>query len=154
MTPDRTWDPLRFQRGTRGFAAFVTALNGFAVLGATTVVAPQSGLPDPLLGWVVILGTATGIAHLIAVVGLIQARDWAADLVTYLAAAGVGVAVFAMLMIGRAGEAVLGASDATALGFFAWMIGSWLVATRFARKAYGRPALGGSGRGITVPAAA
>ena len=129
MTPDRTWDPLRFQRGTRGFAAFLTALNGFAVLGASIVVAPQTGLPDPLLGWVVILGTAAGIGHLVAVVGLIRARDWAPDLVTYLAAAGVGVAVFAMLMIGRAGEAVLGATDATALGFFAWMIGSWLVAT-------------------------
>jgi hypothetical protein len=154
MTPDRTWDPLRFQRGTRGFAAFLTALNGFAVLGATTVVAPQAGLPDPLLGWVVILGTAAGIGHLIAVVGLIQARAWAPDLVTYLAAAGVGVAVFAMLMIGRAGEAVLGATDATALGFFVWMIGSWLVATRFARKAYGRPALGGSRAGGTAMAAA
>jgi hypothetical protein len=154
MTPDRTWDPLRFQRGTRGFAAFLTALNGFAVLGASIVVAPQTGLPDPLLGWVVILGTAAGIGHLVAVVGLIRARDWAPDLVTYLAAAGVGVAVFAMLMIGRAGEAVLGATDATALGFFAWMIGSWLVAARFARKAYGRPALGGSPASVAAAAAA
>ena len=28
MTPDRTWDPIRFRRGTRGFAALVTAING------------------------------------------------------------------------------------------------------------------------------
>jgi hypothetical protein len=74
MTPDRTWDPLRFQRGTRGFAAFVTALNGFAVLGAALVVAPAAGLPAPLDAWVVILGTAAGIAHLVAAVGLVRAR--------------------------------------------------------------------------------
>ena len=115
MTPDRTWDPLRFQRGTRGFAAFVTALNGFAVLGASLVVAPAAGLPAPLDAWIIILGTAAGIGHLVA------------------------AAVFALLMIARANEAILGAADATAIGFFLWMIGTWLVATRFARKAYTRP---------------
>ena len=30
----------RFHRGTRGFAAFLTALNGFVVLGATLFVVP------------------------------------------------------------------------------------------------------------------
>lgn len=140
MTPDRTWDPIRFQRGTRGFAAFITALNGFAVLGASLVVAPAAGLPDPLRAWVIILGTAAGIAHFVAVAGLVRARDWAPDLVSYLAAGGIGVSVFALLMIARAGEAVLGAADATAIGFFAWMIVTWLVAMRFARKAYARPA--------------
>jgi len=144
MTPDRTWDPIRFQRGTRGFAAFITALNGFAVLGASLVVAPAVDLPDPLGAWVVILGTFAGIAHFVAVVGLVRARDWAPDLVSYLAAAGIGVSVFALLMIGRAGEAVLGAADATAIGFFAWMIVTWLIAMRFARKAYARPSVGGS----------
>ena len=144
MTPDRTWDPIRFQRGTRGFAAFITALNGFAVLGASLVVAPAVGLPDPLGAWVVILGTFAGIAHFVAVVGLVRARDWAPDLVSYLAAAGIGVSVFALLMIGRAGEAVLGAADATAIGFFAWMIVTWLIAMRFARKAYARPSVGGA----------
>jgi hypothetical protein len=144
MTPDRTWDPIRFQRGTRGFAAFITALNGFAVLGASLVVAPAVDLPDPLGAWVIILGTFAGIAHFVAVVGLVRARDWAPDLVSYLAAAGIGVSVFALLMIGRAGEAVLGAADATAIGFFAWMIVTWLVAMRFARKAYARPSVGGS----------
>jgi len=144
MTPDRTWDPIRFQRGTRGFAAFITALNGFAVLGASLVVAPAVGLPDPLAAWVIILGTVAGIAHFVAVVGLIRARDWAPDLVSYLAAAGIGVSVFALLMIARAGEAVLGAADASAIGFFTWMIVTWLVAMRFARKAYARPVVGGS----------
>ena len=139
MTPDRTWDPLRFQRGTRGFAAFVTALNGFAVLGASLVVAPAAGLPAPLDAWIIILGTAAGIGHLVAAVGLVRARAWAPNFVAYLAAAGIGTAVFALLMIARANEAILGAADATAIGFFLWMIGTWLVATRFARKAYTRP---------------
>jgi hypothetical protein len=139
MTPDRTWDPLRFQRGTRGFAAFVTALNGLAVLGVTAVVAPAAGLPEPLVSWIVILGVAAGIAHLVAVVGLIRARPWARNLVLYLAGAGIGISVFSILMIARAGESILGAGDATALGFFAWMIGTWLVAARFAYKAYAAP---------------
>lgn len=139
MTPDRTWDPLRFQRGTRGFAAFLTALNGFAVLGASLVVAPGAGLPSPLDAWVVLLGGAAGIAHLVAAVGLVRARAWAPVAVAYLAAAGIGAAVFALLMITRAGEAILGAADASAIGFYLWMIGTWLVAARFARKAYAEP---------------
>jgi hypothetical protein len=142
MTPDRTWDPLRFQRGTRGFAAFVTALNGFAVLGAALVVAPAAGLPAPLDAWVVILGTAAGIAHLVAAVGLVRARAWAPNAVAYLAAAGIGSAVFALLMIARASVAILGAADATAIGFFLWMVATWLVAARFARKAYTAPTAG------------
>jgi hypothetical protein len=139
MNPDRTWDPLRFQRGTRGFAAFVTTLNGLAVLGVSAVVAPAAGLPEPLVSWIVILGVAAGIAHLVAVVGLIRARTWARNLVLYLAGAGIGVSAFAILMIARAGEPILGAGDTTALGFFAWMIGTWLVAARFAFKAFARP---------------
>lgn len=128
MTPDRTWDPLRFQRGTRGFAAFVTALNAFVVLGVAAVAAPSADLPDPLLAWVVILGLAAGIAHLVAVVGLVRARAWARPLVAYLAAGGIGVAVFALLMTWRAGESVLGAGGGTAIGFYLWMVGAWAVA--------------------------
>lgn len=140
MTPDRTWDPLRFQRGTRGFAAFVTAINGFVLLGVGAVVAPATDLPDPAMAWVVAPAVAAGIAHLVAVVGLVRARPWARPLVGYLAAGGIGAAAFAVLMNWRAEEAVLGASGSTAIGFYLWMIGSWLVATRFAFKAYGQPA--------------
>ena len=43
IAPDRTYDPIRFRRGTRGFAAFVTGLNGFVVLGAALLVVPTSG---------------------------------------------------------------------------------------------------------------
>lgn len=139
MTPDRTWDPLRFQRGTRGFATFVTAINGLAVLGVAGVVAPATDLPDPAMAWVVMAGLAAGITHLVAVVGLIRGRAWARSLVGYLAAAGIGAALFALLMTWRAQEPVLGAGGSTANGFFIWMIGAWLVAARFTFKAYRRP---------------
>ena len=134
--PDRTWDPIRFQRGTRGFAAFVTIINGLAVLAFGAVVAPESGIGSPLVAWLTIIGIAAGLAHFVAVYGLIRGRRWSGSLVAYLAAAGIGASVFAVLLIARAGESVLGAADASAVGFFAWMIGSWLVATRFALKPF------------------
>jgi hypothetical protein len=138
--PDRTWDPIRFQRGTRGFAAFLTIINGLAVLAFGAVVTPMSGVGSPLGAWLSIIGIAAGIAHLIAVYGLIRGRRWSGSLVAYLAAAGIGASVFAILLIARAGEAVLGAADASAIGFFLWMTGSWLVATRFALKPFRTPA--------------
>lgn len=134
--PDRTWDPIRFHRGTRGFAAFVTIVNGLAVLAFGAVVAPRSDVGSPLVVWLTIIGIAAGLAHFVAVYGLIRGRRWSGSLVAYLAAAGIGASAFAILMIGRAGEAVLGASDATAVGYFVWMIGAWLVATRFALKPF------------------
>lgn len=134
--PDRTWDPIRFHRGTRGFAAFVTIINGLAVLAFGAVVAPQSGVGTSLIAWLTIIGIAAGLAHFVAVYGLIRGRRWSGSLVAYLAAAGIGASVFAILLIARAGESVLGAADASAIGFFVWMIGSWLVATRFALKPF------------------
>jgi hypothetical protein len=134
--PDRTWDPIRFQRGTRGFAALVTLINGLAVLAFGVVVAPSSGVAGPLVAWLTIVGIATGLAHLVAVYGLIRGRRWSGELVGYLAAGGIGASVFAILLITRAGEPVLGAGDASAVGFFIWMIGTWLVATRFALKPF------------------
>lgn len=35
---------------------------------------PATNLPDPAMPWVVIAGLAAGIAHFVAVVGLIRAR--------------------------------------------------------------------------------
>jgi hypothetical protein len=134
--PDRTWDPIRFHRGTRGVAAFLTIINGLAVLAFGTLVAPRSDLGSPLVAWLTIVAIAAGLAHLVAVYGLIRGRRWSGPLVAYLAAGGIGVSVFAILMIARAGESIVGASDASAVGFFIWMIGSWLVATRFALKPF------------------
>jgi len=134
--PDRTWDPVRFGRGTRGFAAFVTLINGLVVLGFGAVVVPSSGVGSPLIAWLAIVGIAAGLAHLVAVCGLIRGRRWSGSLVGYLAAGGIGASVFAILLITRAGEPILGAADASAVGFFIWMIGAWLVATRFALKPF------------------
>ena len=90
------------------------------------------------------LGTAAGIAHLVAVVGLVRARAWAPDAVTYLAMAGIGVAVFALLMIARAGEAILGAGDA--YGHRLLRLDDRDLARRHALRAQGlRPADGRDG---------
>lgn len=126
--PDRTYDPVRFHRGTRGFAAFVTIINGFAVLAFGALVAPLSDVGATLGAWLSIVGIAAGIAHLVAVYGLIRGRAWSGRLVAYLAAGGIGAAVFALLLITRAGEAILGASDLSTVGYLVWMIGSWTVA--------------------------
>lgn len=134
--PDRTYDPVRFHRGTRGFAAFVTIINGLAMLAFGALVAPMSGVGSPLGAWLAIAGIAAGIAHLVGVYGLIRGRAWSGRLVAYLAAGGIGASVFAILLITRAGESILGASTATDVGFFVWMIGSWLVAARFALKPF------------------
>lgn len=133
--PDRTYDPIRFQRGTRGFAAFVTFLAGAVVLGASLFVIPTVGLDPIATRWAVILGTAAGIAHLVAVVGLIRGRRWAAETVAYLSAAGIAVAGIGLLF-SAVGLPVLGAERTTSVGFFIWMIGTWTVATRFAMKPF------------------
>ncbi len=133
--PDRTYDPIRFHRGTRGFAAFVTGLNGLVVLGAAVLVAPTVDL-DPIIGsWATILGVGAGLGHFAAIAGLLRGRRWGAALVGYLAAAGIAVAGFGALA-SATGLSVLGTDQAAAFGFFAWMIGSWLVATRFATKPF------------------
>lgn len=137
--PDRTWDPVRFHRGSRGFAAFVTIINGLAVLAFGVLVVPLSGVGATLGAWLSIVAIAAGIGHIVAVYGLIRGRTWSGRLVAYLAAGGIGASVFAILLITRAGEAILGAGDASSVGYLVWMIGSWLVAARFALKPF-RPA--------------
>ena len=131
----RTYDPIRFHRGTRGFAAFVTLLNGLVVLGMTLAVAPTFDVAPLATTWTVILGIAAGIAHFVAVVGLIRGRRWAASLVGYLATAGIALAGFGALLAAT-GMSIFAADRATAFGFFVWMIAWWLVAARFALKPF------------------
>jgi hypothetical protein len=135
IAPDRTYDPIRFRRGTRGFAAFVTGLNAFVVLGAALFVVPTLGLDRIAASWAVILGVAAGLAHFVAIAGLVRGRRWGASLVGYLAAAGIAAASFAALLAAT-GRAIFGAEAGTALGLFIWMIGSWAVASRFAFKPF------------------
>lgn len=139
--PDRTYDRVRFHRGSRGFAAFVTGLNAAVLLGLAFFATPSLHLSQPAASWFVILAGAAGIGHVAAVVGLIRGRSWSGALVGYLAAAGIAVAAFGALAVAT-GLDVLGAQRGTAVGFSIWMIGSWLVAIRFALKAftYTRPA--------------
>jgi len=134
--PDRTWDPIRFRRGTRGFAAVVTTINGLIVLGIGLFVAPTAGLPEPLVAWVVGLTIAAGIAHLVAAAGLVRARPWAAALTGYLAAAGVAASTFAILMVARAELDIFGATGATTAAFFGFMIAWFVVGARFALHAF------------------
>ena len=140
--PSRTYDQVRYHRGSRGFAAFVTGLHASILLGLALFVTPALDLPQPAASWFVILAGASGIAHVAGVVGLIRGRAWSGALVGYLAAAGIAVAAFGALAAAT-GLDVFGAQRATTVGFSIWMIGSWLVATRFALKAftYTRPAV-------------
>ena len=135
LAPDRTYDPIRFRRGTRGFAAFVTGLTGLIVLGGALFVVPMLDLAPLLATWAVILGTVAGIAHFVAIAGLVRGRRWGATIVGYLAAAGIAAAAFGALLA-VTGHAIFGAESGTAFGFFAWLIGSWAVASRFAFKPF------------------
>jgi len=153
IAPDRTYDRVRYHRGSRGFAAFVTGLNAAVLLGLALFVTPTLGLPQPAASWFVILAGGAGIAHIAAIVGLIRGRAWGGSLVGYLAAAGIAVAGFGALA-GATGLEIFGSERGTAVGFFVWMIGSWLVATRFALKAftYTRPAPRHARRRVERPA--
>ena len=93
----RSYDPITRRRGTRGFAAVVTALAGFVSLAAGLVVASSPSVDATTRSWVVILAVSFAVAHAFAVVGLIRARRWAGRLVGYLAAIGIGVASYALL---------------------------------------------------------
>jgi hypothetical protein len=139
----RGYDPIRFRRGTRGFAAFVTALNGFVVLGVGAIVLPTTRLPELGFGWVIPLAVVAGILHLVAVVGLIRGRTWSRALVGYLAAAGIGLAAYGQLALLTgldlfAATSALPADQAAREGFglATWMIGAWLVAARFSITAF------------------
>ena len=133
--PDRTYDTVRFHRGSRAFAAFITGLNGFVVLGAALFVVPTLGIDEIAARWAVILGFVAGIAHFVAVVGLVRGRRWSARLVGYLAATGIALSAFGALLA-LTGVSLFGADRATAFGFFAWMIGTWAVAARYAFKPF------------------
>ena len=151
--PDRTYDRVRYHRGSRGFAAFVTGLNAAVLLGLALFVTPTLGLSQPAASWFVILVGGAGIGHIAAVVGLIRGRAWSGSLVGYLAAAGIAVATFGALAAAT-GLEIFGSERGTAVGFFIWMIGSWLVATRFALKAftYTRPVPRQARRRVERPA--
>ncbi len=131
-----------YRRGTRGFAAFVVGLAGCIVSAVGVAVLPASNL-DPLpLSWLVLLATAFGIAHFVAVYGLLAGRAWSGRLTGYLAAIGIGVAVYGLLAtltgLDPFASSTLPVDRARAdgLGLLVWVIGLWLVAARYALRAF------------------
>src|SRR5512143_516337 len=131
------------RRGTRGFAALVTWLAGCIVSAIGLAVLPATSLDRLALGWLVPLAVAFGAAHFVAAWGLLAGRRWSGALTGYLAAIGIGVAVYGLLatLTGLdpfAATSALPADRARADGFglLVWMIGMWLVAARFAWRAF------------------
>ncbi len=148
-----------YRRGTRGFAAFVTGLAGLVVLGVGAVVLPESSLDRLALSWLIPLTVGFGVAHLVAAYGLVRRRAWSRDLVGYLAAIGIGLAAYGLILM-LTGQDPFGATSRTpsdrawaeGFGLLLWMIGLWVVAARYAFKgivlvesfAAGRPAVASS----------
>ena len=129
------------RRGTRGFAAFVTLLVGFVVLAVGIVVLPSTSLDQLALSWLVPLTIAFGLGHVIAAYGLIRRRAWSRDLVGYLAAIGIGVAAYGLLLtltgmdpFGATSKLPADRAWAEGVGLLIWLIGLWLVAARYAFK--------------------
>jgi hypothetical protein len=130
------------RRGSRGFAAFLTGLAGFVVLGIGAVVLPSTALDTIALSWLIPLTVAFGIAHFVAAFGLIRRAAWSGSLTGYLAAVGIGIAAFGLLLT-LTGADPFGATSklpsdrawAEGLGLLIWMIGLWVLAARFALKA-------------------
>ena len=134
--PDRTYDRVRFHRGSRGFAAFVTGLNAAILLGLALFVTPTLGLDQPAASWFVIL--AGRRRHRPPRGGRrpdprprLERR--ARRLPRRRRDRGRRVR---RPRGRRPGWRSSAPSRGNALGFFVWMIGSWLVATRFALKAF------------------
>ena len=50
--PDRTYDRVRFHRGSRGFAAFVIGLNASILIGLAFFATPSIHLTQPAGGLV------------------------------------------------------------------------------------------------------
>jgi hypothetical protein len=141
MTSTTTLPRTAHRRGTRGFAAFVTLLAGFVVLGVGAVVLPATALSSLALSWLVPLTIAFAIAHFVAAYGQIRGRTWSASLTGYLAAIGLGIVSYGLLLVVTDLDpfkltSSLPAAKASAqgIGLLLWMAGTWIVAYRFAWK--------------------
>lgn len=158
-TPSGSLPRYAHRRGTRGFAAFVILIAGFVVLGVGAVVLPTVALDSIAASWLIPLTVAFGLAHFVAVHGLIRRREWGGRLVGYLAAIGIGIAAYGLILT-LTGMDPFGATSklpsdrawAEGVGLLVWMIGLWLVAARYAFKAI-RP-IHPNGAAITRPTTA
>ena len=126
------------RRGTRGFAAVVLFLIAVTVFAIAFFVLPSSPLGRLELSWLIPLAIAFGIAHLAAIYGVVRRRGWVVSLTLYLAAIGVGLSAFGLLLTLTGADpfaptSTLPAEQARAdgLGLLVWLIGTWIVAARF-----------------------
>ena len=133
------------RRGARGFAAIVIGLAGFVVLGIGVVVLPNTPFDRLAMSWLIPLTVAFGIAHLVAAFGLIRRRSWCAALTGYLAAIGIGVASYGLLVtltgldpFGATSALPADQARAEGVGLLLWMIGLWTVGVRSAFRGFGR----------------
>jgi hypothetical protein len=135
------------RRGTRGFAAVVLFLTGMIVFAVTAFVLPAIALSGTLLTALILLGIGFGIAHLVAIYGVLRHRPWAVNLTLYLLAIGLGLVAFASLMLLRAGVDPLAPAGAEStaqarievFGLLVWLAGSWIVAARFVVRGMAPP---------------
>ena len=132
--PDRTYDRVRFHRGSRGFAAFVTGLNAVHPPRAGAVRDADPG-PVPA-GRELVRDPRRWCRH------RAHRRGRRADPRSSLERRARRLPRRGRHRRRRLRGArrrdrleILGAERGTAVGFFIWMIGSWLVATRFALAA-------------------
>jgi uncharacterized membrane protein YagU involved in acid resistance len=143
MTAPTTLPRYAHRRGTRGFAAFVTVIAGLVVLGVGAVVLPTVQLDSIALSWLIPLTVAFGLGHFVAGYGLVRRRAWSARLVGYLAPIGIGIAAYGLILtltgmdpFGATSKLPASRAWAEGLGLLIWMIGLWLVAARYALKAF------------------
>lgn len=135
-----------YRRGTRGFAAFVIGLAGFVVLGVGAVVLPNTSFDRLAMSWLIPLSVTFGIAHFVAAVGLVRRRSWSVGLTGYLAAIGIGVAAYGLLVtvtgldpFGATSSLPGDQARSEGLGLLLWMTGLWALAARFAVRGFRRP---------------
>ena len=82
------------------------------VFAVTAFVLPSVALPGTLLTTLILLGIGFGVAHLVAIYGVLRRRAWAVSLALYLLGIGLGLVAFASLLLLRAGVDLLAPAGA------------------------------------------
>jgi hypothetical protein len=116
-------------RGSRLAASFLLFLTGFAVLAVGATVVPAAVRPAG--AWVLIpLAIAFGMAHFVALVGLVRGWAWARDVAVSIAEAGGGVAIAAGIALAMGADLIAATSTLSAhaaraegVGLAAWFVG-------------------------------
>jgi len=104
------------RRGTRGFAAFVLFLTAWIVLAIALFVLPSSTIGHETLVVLVPLGIAFGLAHFVALAGVLRRRAWSVPLTLYLTAIGLGMAAFVVLLVGTGVDPLARPGSVTTFG--------------------------------------